>query len=690
MKHTSGATPWWGRILVAGVALTLAALPLPAQEAGADRGWTVRSTAHVDLWYHGLAVVGLVGDGEFPLYSKAYADGVRAAKQRAGVFPTALDDGAERFRREFRKDDAFQVLHFLPLYFADATEEEMLQALRAVTAETESPADSVAASARRGARIVAAALQKDGHRRLLREYVAALSDEAQRFFTEYWERAIATEATRVAQVARRWNDDLAPSLETFLQGQGTTRGSIFLSPALGTDGRIMPGRGPDGTVIAVRAPLAGDPDASAFAVLRELCFTIVDEAKRTARVEDKRKQEDLSGRAAVRCGDMLLERFAAPEAVRYRATFLEAADAPVTAKFETVYAIPEALVEALQAKIGSSAREGRIARITRNGGWSIRPQPHTDLYYHALAVVAADEGGPLGLYSAEYARRIREIKQELGIYPTLLDSVAPQIREQFARDSVLQTLHFLPLYVPEADTERLIRLLRAAAKRNAGDPAIRGPEMRIGILALRQVAERGGGRRAMELLADAMEREWRVFYRDYWDRYFAEHEQQFVAMQALWDSVLAPPLDRYLQRRRLTSGTVMPSPGLGPEGRIVDLDEAVPDDQVVGVQFPLTGNRPELTVFAFLKELCFLLIDDREIARQVRDRSTLEDVRRRAAVRCGALVLDFYAPTLTSTYRRTFLDAVGAEESATVSAFERVYALRPEIYESVREAIRRR
>jgi len=120
------------------------------------------------------------------------------------------------------------------------------------------------------------------------------------------------------------------------------------------------------------------------------------------------------------------------------------------------------------------------------------------------------------------------------------------------------------------------------------------------------------------------------------------------------------------------------------------MDEYVPTDQTVAVQAPLDSDSPNGTVFAFLKELCFLLLGDRELAQLADDPDALEDLRRTAAVRCGGLILQFYAPTMAASYRRTFLDAVGATEGYTVAAFQRVYALEPEVFDLLREQIRRR
>ncbi len=325
-------------------------------------------------------------------------------------------------------------------------------------------------------------------------------------------------------------------------------------------------------------------------------------------------------------------------------------------------------------------------------GWHIRPGAHTNLWYHALAVIAADQPGPLGLYSAEYATHIREVKQQRGVYPTALDSLASRLREDIGdARGAMQTLHFVPLYFPNAEPESMLAALRAVSRRRANDEALSAPEVRFGAFVVAQSLEQGGDRGLLERLVDVMEQEWRVFYRDYWEEQRAEEEDKAAEMQEMWDTFIAPQLGSYLERRRIDAGLVMPSPALGPEGRIVDIEEFQRGDQVVAVQEPLTVEGVDATIYAFLKELCFLIIDDRDLVggQSVSD-DGLEDLRRRAAVRCGAMLLGFYAPTLSARYRRVFLDAVGGEESSTVAAFERVYYLEPEVVQRLQNQIRGR
>ena len=322
--------------------------------------------------------------------------------------------------------------------------------------------------------------------------------------------------------------------------------------------------------------------------------------------------------------------------------------------------------------------------------WQVRASPQANLWFHSLAVIAADQPGPLGLYSAEYARHVREVKQERGVYPTPLDSIASDLRTAIGDGRTLESLHFVPLYFPEATPERMFGALLAVAKRRTNDSALAGRDVRFGVAVMAQAFEDGKARRLLERLAGVVEREWTLFYRQYWEDSRAREDSIAVAMQEIWDRDFAPGLRPLLERRRLTGGIVMPSPALGPEGRIVDVRELDPGDQVVAVQEPLLATGPDAAVFAFLKELCFLLVDDRKLNPDSLTVDERENLRRTAAVRCGALLLEFYAPAQVGRYRRAFLDAVGAEESTTVAAFERVYFLDPALYRRLRDQIRSR
>ena len=297
-------------------------------------------------------------------------------------------------------------------------------------------------------------------------------------------------------------------------------------------------------------------------------------------------------------------------------------------------------------------------------GWTFQPRESTDLWYHMLAVIAADQPGPLGLYSADYASHIREVKRDLGVFPTRLDSLASDLNKRIGDGTgTLQVIHFLPLYVPALSVADLFALLEEPDGANG----IKTFGYRLDSRVANIVREIGR----------VMRHEYEVFFQDYWKNYEKSNRYRYDAVQTFWDRALGTVLDEYLDDRRLNGGLAMPSPPVGPEGRITNPDPTNRTTNVVAMQFPLSANRPEATAFFFLKELCFLIVDDRAIGRQGSSTPDFENQQRTAAVRCGAIILDEYDPVLALQYRRAFLDAVGAEESATKAAFDRVYYLDP-------------
>jgi hypothetical protein len=676
---------------VVGLLLSGSAGGLGAQDG---IGWTFRSSPGADLWFHGLAVIGLDVPGTFPALDPEYASAVRQAKEAAGVYPTALDQQAERLRDEFRKDPAFQVFQFVPLYFADVPRDRMFSALRAVADGRLGDTELIDRTARPGVGAVARALTSGGQRRALGRLLDLLDVEWQGFYESYWsEHVEAGLASRVAAAGELWSDQIEPAAERFFRARRIDRGIVLVSPAVGPEGRLdegVPASRSD-NVIAAPLPLEGDVDATVFGALYQACYAIVAEALRAPGVI----ASDQAGVAtAVRCGERLLGRASQDLARRYVETFTRLAPAnrakPGSVDFAEAYALDPALERALDVLTETAAGpRARAGRPNPDFGWVFRPQPHTDLWFHTLAVISADDEGPLGLYSADYARRVRDAKRDAGVYPTPLDSAAPRLRDLLRDDRVTQIVHFVPLYLAQVQPDRFLDVLRNVEKGNLDALRALPPDMGPGLQQLVFGFEDRTNRRALRELIAVMDTEWEVFFKNYWERTYEEHRDYYEEIQRVWDDEIGAQLGQYLENRRLTSGLVLLSASLGPEGRISDPDAFDPRDQVAAVYLPIWSDDPAVPIFFFVKELCFLLVDDGQIARFAGSPDEREDLRRRAAVRCGAMVLEFYAPVLAMRYRRAFLDAVGAEESSTVTAFERVYFIDAEVLNVIRDQVRR-
>ena len=124
---------------------------------------------------------------------------------------------------------------------------------------------------------------------------------------------------------------------------------------------------------------------------------------------------------------------------------MEAEGPQLASAFEDAFEVDENLLEALRRHVEpapsrTTAQAERGSRVTgrtdigralgastrrrptteekpARTGWVVKAEPQTDLWFHSLAVIAADEPGPLGLYSADYAVKIREIKHVVSTRP---------------------------------------------------------------------------------------------------------------------------------------------------------------------------------------------------------------------------------------------------------------------------------
>lgn len=333
---------------------------------------------------------------------------------------------------------------------------------------------------------------------------------------------------------------------------------------------------------------------------------------------------------------------------------------------------------------------GGPAGYQTHGGWHLEPNAAVDLWYHGLAVMEVGGAGRLPLYSAAYARRIRLEKERLGVYPTRLDQLGPQVRHSIERDDGLALLHFAPLYFHGADPLEMLRALSAVAERRAADVAVAHPRVRFGAMVMTQALQTGGRRRVVQQLVEALSDEYNVFFRDYQARHRAEISDRLADLERRWTHGLALDLADFLERVGLESGVLIPSPALGPEGRLFQGDPFGGQTRLIAVWMPLEG-RVDAPLYGAVREMGFAVVD-RVVDPSRYETSELEGIRARAAIRVGALLLEFYAPAQVSGYRRAFLEAAGHESSGrrTAADFEQAFPLDAEVMSQLRWEVRRR
>jgi len=288
-------------------------------EAGSN--WVVARDPFVDLWFHCLAVIRYDGYGSLGLYDTRYADHVKDAKARARI-TTTLDRRAVDLRRSLSVDSAFEVLHFLPLYFVGKDPGVVLRALRA--ALHDNPREPSAGSVAATAALIAASLPTARERAVLSSLIDAANDEWTSFVRNDRLTQATTDRQTVSELQTAWNDRFVAPLSAYLAATNVKRGTILISPAIGGEGRIV--RGPGGAVIiAVGSRVGASDTAPLLAAVRELSFPLLDQLRaplveRATRVMAAKARDA----AAVRAGALVLDAIDPSLAADYRRLYVAA------------------------------------------------------------------------------------------------------------------------------------------------------------------------------------------------------------------------------------------------------------------------------------------------------------------------------------------------------------------------------
>ncbi len=372
-KRLSGRHPTWSR--VSGLALASTVLvtlglggqAVSAQERAVD--WGFSSLPLADLWFHGMALVDPVGPGPLPLYDPAYPGQVRRAKEAAGVSSTGLSNRTGYFRSAFQQDEAYEVLHFLPLYFPQAGRTEIFSALTILAGTEEGVPRAPSARTAFGLAAVGSVLTTPGQRRVLGEFVQALEEEWSAFFGPWLREGAEARNQTLRSIQASWSRDFGPALRPFLQREGMAGGLVAVSPAIGIEGRIFAGspENQSDNILVISAPDRPENGTEAiYSMIREVSFPIARRAiDRVGGATGVRSQDEArAGHAAVRAGAFVLEALQPQALAGYQQFFLSRAgrpaapDAEVRAAFEQTYPLEASLAEALREEINSTRRDG--------------------------------------------------------------------------------------------------------------------------------------------------------------------------------------------------------------------------------------------------------------------------------------------------------------------------------------------
>jgi hypothetical protein len=316
-----------------------------------------------------MALVDPVGSGPNPLYDPGYPAEVLRAKQALSVAPTSLDKRLDHFREVFRADPAFEVLHFLPLYFAQAGRTEVFSALYLLAGAEEGIPRVPSARTTFGIAAVGSVLTEPGQRKALGEFVQALAEEWDSFFQAWWLEGAEERAAVESALRTSWQQGFKPVLEPLLKDLGMEGGTAAMAPAIGVEGRIFAGspRIPGDNVLVIAAPSSPESaTAAVYSMLREISFPLVRQAMEQVEGASGGGDERQAVQAAVRAGALILEAHRPDEVSNYQRFFLSQAGlsapggADLRVAFEEAYSLDVGLERALREEVLSTRRDGGL------------------------------------------------------------------------------------------------------------------------------------------------------------------------------------------------------------------------------------------------------------------------------------------------------------------------------------------
>jgi hypothetical protein len=326
------------------------------------------------------------------------------------------------------------------------------------------------------------------------------------------------------------------------------------------------------------------------------------------------------------------------------------------------------------------------AQVRRGGEshWVVADDPAVDLWFHSLAILGLNGPGTLPFYDSGYVARVADEKARRGIRASALERDGPMLRHVIMTDSGFELLHFLPLYLDRMEAAEVAPFLIAVAS-PSGSPT----EPKDVVSALRASLSSKAEREVIKTLANAIADEWSTSFRGVSPSRTAQVRARRRALQTRWDEQLGPRLAPALRALGDPLVVMLVSPALGPEGRVVSLPGT---GVIMAVSDWAQAATPDAPLLAAVRELCFPLL--RRVVELDASVGThglrSADESSRAAVQCGAQLIDSLVPSAAAEYRALFL-APRAGESADGyrRRFDRRFMTDPALLRATAQAVAR-
>lgn len=354
-------------------------------------------------------------------------------------------------------------------------------------------------------------------------------------------------------------------------------------------------------------------------------------------------------------------------------------------------ALRAALVSSLAVAVFAIATQPLVAQSSLPGAvavdrWPVKTREHVDLWLHGFALIS-DDSSLVPLFKRGYRAEMMTRRTAANV-STDLDANHDLLAQRLRENSGLVNAQFLPLYFsgwPEFEFAFDAFFKTDGNARNVSPREIQA-QVAIIAAAFPSKADRDFARRLVNSLKSERDR----FYHEWWTAETKRRDGARDAVDTLWQRVVLPSLQNYLNRTQQGNGDLLLTLSLEGEGRTIS-DGKV--KSVFAVAFPPTAARAAEAIYGVLHEavgpLVGTAVEDNVTPAEKRA-GVADQLSSRALVRGGALLLGKVSPQLVNGYMRFYLHAAGAtniRDAELIATFEKTFVVPKGLIESIERQI---
>ena len=277
-----------------------------------NAAWPVKTREHVDLWFHGFAMI-QDDTTRVPYFRRGYRDDLVVAKNRQNV-TSQLDANRAKLRARLAVNPGLVGAQFLALNFDSW--DTMKQAIKLFIDANGEPRRAGSEELANAIAVIAQYFPSAADRDWLNTFYTSLDDENARFYAGYWKGQQRDRMPALAAFDSLWQRTYYPKLTPFLAGTRQRAGDLLVSLPLDGEGRTVSGGSRSSNVVVVAFPSTPARAVEGVYVFAHEAVGAVTSAAVNDNVTPAERRaglaDQVSSAAAVRGGLMLLER-AAPE-----------------------------------------------------------------------------------------------------------------------------------------------------------------------------------------------------------------------------------------------------------------------------------------------------------------------------------------------------------------------------------------